>query len=343
MKVGFVFDPIYLEHDTNQHAECVSRLTATMDYLQNTGLIQELTQIKARAATVEEIALVHDMRLINHVKATAGEGGGWLDADTVISARSYDAALFAAGGTIKAAEAVMNKEVDSAFALVRPPGHHATRRQSMGFCLFNNIAITTKYIIQKYQLDRVLIVDFDVHQGNGTQEAFETDPRVMYISTHQHPFYPGSGAVEEIGSGKAQGTKINIPLPAGCGDKEYLKVFEEIIIPVARRFSPQLMLVSAGYDIHWSDPLAQMQATTTGVARMVWIINALAGELCQGRLALTLEGGYNLNALATSIKATFDVLLGKKSIEDKLGPPQYARTADITNLITELKAIHKLA
>jgi acetoin utilization deacetylase AcuC-like enzyme len=239
-------------------------------------------------------------------------------------------------------EAIMGGEISSAFALVRPPGHHATPRHAKGFCLFNNIAIATRHALAEYKLERILIIDFDVHHGNGTQEAFYDNPRVMYISTHEYPFYPGTGSLEETGGGAAKGTNINIPLPAGCGDAEYLKVFEQIIVPAARRFNPQLILVSAGYDTHWADPLAMMEVSVTGFGQMAGIIKGLADELCGGRLAFTLEGGYNLDALAASVKATFDVLLGN-NFEDPLG--QSSRSlgaADIDRLIKAIKEIHKL-
>jgi len=232
--------------------------------------------------------------------------------------------------------------VYSAFALVRPPGHHATSRYAKGFCLFNNIAVAARYALAEYKLERILIIDFDVHHGNGTQEAFYDSPQVMYTSTHQYPFYPGSGDIEETGGGAAEGTTINIPLSAGCGDSEYLKVFEQIIVPAGRRFKPRLILVSAGYDLHWADPLAMMQVSVNGLGQMAGIIKGLADELCGGRLVFTLEGGYNLNALAASVKATFDVLLGN-SIDDPLGQsPRSFGSANIDRLIAVVKEIHKL-
>ncbi|MDD5038001.1 MAG: histone deacetylase, partial [Dehalococcoidales bacterium] len=256
---------------------------------------------------------------------------------------SYTAALYAAGGSIRATEAVMNREADSIFALVRPPGHHATSRQAMGFCLFNNIAIATRYALANNKLERVAIIDFDVHHGNGTQDAFYNDPHVLYISAHLHPFYPGTGNINEMGTGLAKGTKFNIPLPAGCGDADYSQVFDQIIIPVVKRFKPQLILVSAGYDAHWADDLATMQVSTTGFARMVKSIKELADELCNGRLVFILEGGYHLQALAFSVKATFDVLLGSTNIEDPLGqPPQRPTTLNIAPLIQTIKEIHNL-
>jgi len=343
MKVGLVYDPIYLKHDTGQHVENASRLEAIISYLEQTGLKQQLTPIKPRPATVEELSLVHHEQYISYIREVAQKGGGWLDADTVMSPNSYDAALYAAGGVITATEAVMNGEVTSAFALVRPPGHHATPQRGMGFCLFNNVAVATKYALARYGLEHILIIDFDVHHGNGTQEAFYDNSQVLYVSTHLYPFYPGTGGIDETGSGEAEGTTINIPLPSGCGDAEYEQVFAEIVAPAAKRFKPQLILVSAGYDPHWTDELALMQVSVSGFARMVKIIKELADELCNGRLVFSLEGGYNLAALAASVKTTFDVLLGNIDIEDQLGPPPYRIVApDLTQLIKAIKEIHAL-
>ena len=342
MATGYVYHPIYLQHDTGQHVEVAARLEAIISYLEKGGLKSKLTPIEPRPATVDEIALVHQRQYIKEIEETAAKGGGWLDADTVMSADSYQAALYAAGGVIRATEVVMGGEVSSAFALVRPPGHHATSGQAMGFCLFNNVAIAAEYALKKYKLERILIIDFDVHHGNGTQGTFYDSPLVMYISTHEYPFYPGTGAIDETGSGEGRGTNLNIPLPAGCGDNEYLEVFEQIIVPAARRFNPQLILVSTGYDGHWADPLAMMNLSVSGFALMAGTIKGLADELCGGRLALTLEGGYNLEALAASIKATFDVLLGNAS-DDSLGaPPRSFEPPNIESLVAEIKKIHKL-
>ena len=343
MKVGYVYDPIYLEHDTGQHVEIAGRLEAVISHLEQTGLKQQLELIKPRAASTEELSLVHHKQHVSHIQDMAEKGGGWLDLDTVMSPNSYEAATYAAGGVIRATEAVMDGEVGSAFALVRPPGHHATTQRAMGFCLFNNVAIATKYALAKYQLERTLIIDFDVHHGNGTQDAFYDRPQVLYISTHQYPHYPGTGSIEETGGGVAKGTTVNIPLPAGCGNAEYLEVFEQVIVPVARRFNPQLVLVSAGYDSHWADGIAQMQVSVAGFARMVSIIKGLADELCSGRLVFTLEGGYNLSVLADSVKATFDVLLGNTEIKDPLGQsPRRFETPNIAPLIKAIKEIHDL-
>ncbi len=343
MKVGFVYDPVYLEHDTGQHVENARRLEAIISHLEQTGLRQQLVSLEPRAASVEELSSVHHKQHIAHIQDVAQRGGGWLDADTVMSSGSYKAALYAAGGAIRATEAVMSGEVGSAFALVRPPGHHATSQRAMGFCLFNNVAVATEYALARYNLERILIIDFDVHHGNGTQEIFYDNPQVMYISTHEYPFYPGTGDIGETGSGAAGGTTVDIPLRAGCGDNEYLQVFEQIIAPAAGRFKPQLMLVSAGYDAHWADELAMMQVSTIGFAQMVKIIKQMADELCGGRLVFSLEGGYNLTALATSVKATLDVLLGNTDIEDSLGRSlQEFAALDIAPLINTIREVHAL-
>jgi len=342
VKAGYVYHPIYLKHDTGQHVEGAGRLEAIISHMEETGLKQQLLPIQPRAATVEEIALVHHKRYIEEIRRVGQEGGGWLDADTVMSPHSYEAAIYAVGGVIKAAEAVMDGEVGSAFALVRPPGHHATVAQAMGFCLFNNVAVAARYALNKYQLERIVIIDFDVHHGNSTHDIFYDDPQVLYISTHQYPFYPGTGAVEQTGDGAARGTTVNIPLPAGCGDAEYLLTFDQVIAPAVERFSPQLVLVSAGYDPHWADRLALMQVSTTGFADMVKLIKGWADELCGGRLVLSLEGGYHFRALSCSVKATLDVLLGN-SIEDPLGPSADSGAPDITPLIETIKDIHRLS
>jgi acetoin utilization deacetylase AcuC-like enzyme len=214
----------------------------------------------------------------------------------------------------------------------------------MGFCLFNNVAIASKYAQAKYKLDRVAIIDFDVHHGNGTQAVFYDNPHVLYVSTHESPFYPGTGGIEETGSGAGEGTTINIPLPAGCGDAEYLQAFEQIVVPAVRRFSPQFIMVSAGYDLHWADEIALMQVSTSGFVQMVRIIKGLADELCSGRLVFSLEGGYHLRALAYSVKATIDVLLGNTNIEDPLGQSSHRFQApDITHLVRKIEEVHNLS
>jgi acetoin utilization deacetylase AcuC-like enzyme len=344
MKVGLIYDPIYLEHDTGDHVENSRRLVEAISHLKKTGIKEKLTCLTPRAAALEELETIHAPEYISYVKAKAAEGGGWLDADTVISPKSYEAALYAAGGVMVAVEQVMSGGVDNAFALVRPPGHHATRNRAMGFCIFNNVAIAARFALSKFNLNRVLIADFDVHHGNGTQDAFYSDSRVLYFSTHEYPFYPGTGWRDETGAGEGEGTTVNFPMVAGWGDKEYLRAFNEVLAPVARRFQPQLVLVSAGFDAHWTDQLAMMRATITGFAQMTRILKELATELCQGRLVLTLEGGYNLQAVASSTKAVFDTLLGNSKIDDPVGKPPVTREPEgFDEHIEAIKRIHQLS
>jgi acetoin utilization deacetylase AcuC-like enzyme len=344
MRTGLVYDPIYLEHDTGDHVENSRRLVEAMSRLKETGIKEKLTCLAARPATPKELEMIHAPEYVSYVKNKAEKGGGWLDPDTVMSPKSYEAALYAAGGVLAAVEAVMEREVDNAFALVRPPGHHATHDRAMGFCIFNNVAIAARFAISKFNLKRVLIADFDVHHGNGTQDAFYADPEVLYFSTHQFPHYPGTGWMDETGTGAGEGTTVNFPMTAGWGDEEYLRAFNEVLVPVARRFRPQIILVSAGFDAHWADQLAMMKLSITGFVQMTRILKELAAELCEGRLVFTLEGGYNLRVVAASIKATFDVLLGNSGIDDPLGKASLARKPEgFDEHIEAIKRIHRLS
>jgi acetoin utilization deacetylase AcuC-like enzyme len=343
MSVGLVYDPIYLGHDTGDHVENGRRLERTIELLDTSNLRRQLVPIAPESAAMDDLLRVHSAQHVARVDRSASEGGGWLDGDTMTSPGSYEAALYAAGGVARATEEVIKGDVESAFALVRPPGHHATRTDAMGFCLFNNVAIAARVAMQKHGLERVLIVDFDVHHGNGTQDIFYSDAQVLYVSTHQYPLYPGTGRVEETGVSGGLDHTVNIPLPPWSGDREYLLAFEQIIVPVARRFRPQIILVSAGYDSHWADNISSMQVTVGGYARMATILKQLAAELCQGRLVFALEGGYHLQALAHSVKATIEVLLGLPAgADDPLGPPPHEGTVDVGPLLQQIKAAHGL-
>jgi len=343
MKAGLVYAPIYLEHDTGSHPENSQRLVAIMSHLEDTGLMNRVTTLSPRPASIEELEMIHAPEYISEIKNKAERGGGWLDLDTVMCPKSYEVALHAAGGVLTGVEAVMKGEVDSVVALVRPPGHHATRNRAMGFCIFNNVAIAAKLALANFNLSRVLIVDFDVHHGNGTQDAFYADSKVLYFSTHQYPFYPGTGSVDETGAGEGKGFTVNFPMTAGWGDEEYLRAFNEVLVPIAQRFQTQFILVSAGFDPHWADSIAMMQVSVTGFAQMVAILKKLAIELCQGHLVFTLEGGYNLQVAASAVRATFDVLLDSPEIVDPIGKSSARKPGGFEEHIEKIKRIHHLS
>jgi acetoin utilization deacetylase AcuC-like enzyme len=249
----------------------------------------------------------------------------------------------AAGAPLVAIDAVMKGEINNAYCLVRPPGHHALPDEAMGFCLFNNVAVAARYALDMHGLERVLIIDYDVHHGNGTQDIFYEDPRVLYFSVHQAPFYPGTGASDELGAGAGLGSTINVPLPAGTGFEIYEPVFRQVLAPAADRFDPQLILVSAGFDAHWDDPLGSMALSTAGFAQLTKIIIDLANLLCDGRLVMLQEGGYNLDAMAGGVASCLNFLLGDDAAVDGLGPGpdrNYRLNTDV--LIAELRRIHQL-
>jgi acetoin utilization deacetylase AcuC-like enzyme len=343
MATGYVYDPIYLEHNLWGHPENQQRLTTILRVLRDHKILEQLTPIPAVPITPERLERVHGPRYVEQVQRVAQQGGGHLDMDTYVRPASYDAALVAAGGLVEATRAVLDGEVSNAFALVRPPGHHALRGRGMGFCLFNNVAIAARYALAERGLERVLIMDFDVHHGNGTQDEFEADPAVMYISTHQFPHYPGTGYWDETGQGPGSGSIVNVPLAGGAGDEGFSRIFQEVVGPVAWRFQPQLVLVSAGYDAHWDDPLANMRLSVEGYAAVAQALKDLAADLCDGRLVFTLEGGYHLDALAYSILNTFAVLLGDNGwqLVDPLGPSPFGEQP-VDDVIARVKQVHKL-
>jgi acetoin utilization deacetylase AcuC-like enzyme len=342
METAYVYDPIYLEHDLPSHPENARRLKQILSTLEETGMLARLTPVEPRLATAEELQRVHTAAHIERVQRVAGAGGGYLDPDTYVSPRSFEAALMAAGGLVRATEAVLAGEVANGFALVRPPGHHATATRGMGFCLFNNVVVAARAALAGEKVARVFIVDFDVHHGNGTQDAFSSDPAVFYVSTHQYPHYPGTGHWEETGIGAGEGTLLNVPLSAGVGDAGYAQIFAELVWPLAERFHPDLILVSAGYDAHWSDPLAQMTLSLTGYAGLGQELVHMAEQLCSGRIVFTLEGGYQLDVLACGVLNAFYAMRGEPSIADPLGPSPYPERP-VDALVTRLREVHGLS
>ena len=345
MTVGVVYDPIYLEHGVRGHVENATRLIEVMSVLNGSSIHDKLVFLSPQQASIDDIARVHTMEYIRYIETASGAGiaSRWLDADTAVSSSSYQAALYAAGGVMMGVDCVMKDEMSSVFALVRPPGHHATHNRAMGFCLFNNIAVAARYALASYGLERILIADFDVHHGNGTQEAFYKDPNVLYWSIHQYPLYPGTGKMDECGDGAGKGHIVNVPLPPGCGDGEYMRTFDTILMPVMQRFEPQLVMISAGYDAHWTDPISTMQVSITGFARMVSCLKQIAQQYCDGRIVLALEGGYNPQILALAVKATLEILLGNEKVEDSPGPsPMKIEEKDISDILGSIKELHCL-
>lgn len=341
MAVGYVYHPVLLEHDTGDHPESPARLSYCLAYLERQGILPLLEPLATEPATRADLLRVHDETLIDSVQRVAQEGGGYMDLDTPVSAGSYRAALYAAGSTIAATRAVLQGDVAQAFALVRPPGHHALRDRAMGFCLFCNVAVAAAWALEGGGLSRVAIVDLDVHHGNGTAAAFADDARVLYLSTHQHPHYPYTGDWRDCGAGASRGLRINIALPTGAGDETFELATQRIIAPALRRFKPELILISAGYDAHYLDHLASLRLTITGYAHLMQALLGLARELCGGRVALTLEGGYNLDVLAAGVAATFRVLLGMP-FEDRLGKPAWEGQGN-EDLLTSIARLHGLA
>ena len=300
-KTGYFYNPLFLQHKTEPHPENPGRLEAIDHKIRSADFFSSLEIIEPRKATIEEIAFNHDPAYISDLDKSCQAGIQQLDADTSISRASYDAALLAAGAGLTAIDKILDGELDNAFCAVRPPGHHAEKNHSMGFCLFNNVAVAAHYARNTKDLNRVLIFDWDVHHGNGTQNSFYQDSTVFYSSTHQYPFYPGTGDEDETGSGDGLGTTLNFPMRAYAGDKTYLDVVENRLIPAIFNFKPELIIISAGFDAHTNDPLANIQLSTNCFGQMTALIKQAANEVCQGRLLSMLEGGYDYEALSNSV------------------------------------------
>ncbi len=306
LKTAVVADRRYLKHFAGRaHPERPQRaevLIEMAESLKRPGL--EL--LAPRDATLDEIGLCHSTAYVKMVARTATVDRYDFDHDTHTSRDSYATAILAVGGVLRAVEAVLEGGADNAFAIVRPPGHHALPGRAMGFCLFNNVAIAAACLVRQKGLRRVMIVDWDVHHGNGTQEMFYEAPEVLYVSTHQFPHYPGTGSLHEIGAGAGEGYTVNLPMPANCGDGEYLRIFDELILPIGRKFKPEFILVSAGFDGHFRDPLASMRLSEDGFVAMARRVKLLAAECAGGKMVAALEGGYDLQALANSARAVIE-------------------------------------
>lgn len=346
MTTAYVTHTRYLDHymPGYQHPEFPGRLKSVWETLQTAGLIDRMYALMPTPADRETLLSVHTPEHLNLLDWVSGQGKATMvDADTYARPESYEIARLAAGGVIQAVDAVLCGAADNALAAVRPPGHHATPTYAMGFCLLSNIAIAARYAQRAYGINRVMIVDYDVHHGNGTQDVFYDDKSVLFVSSHQYPFYPGTGSIHDIGHADARGTTLNIPLPGGHGDSSFAALYEEILWPVARRFEPDLILVSAGFDAHWHDPLAYMRLSLNGYDHLTRELMRMADDLCGGKIVFVLEGGYDLQALGHGVANVARALLGDPagSISDPYGPAS-GDIPDILPLIRQLKQIHKL-
>jgi acetoin utilization deacetylase AcuC-like enzyme len=305
-----VYSDHYLDHHTGPHPETEERLIAIMDRLDTDGLLEGRPLLTPTNAPREAVLRIHQAEYVDALERFCAAGGGWLEPSTVASAESFDVALLAAGGAIRATDAVLSGEARRTFALGRPPGHHATAETGMGFCLFNNVAIAAQHARDKYGLERIAVIDWDVHHGNGTNDIFYADPHVLFVSIHQYPLYPLSGLATERGAGDGEGYTLNIPLPMRSRDADYLRAFDELIGPLVLTYRPELIFISAGYDASQDDPLAGMLVTDDGFRQMAERVVGWADACCDGRIVAVLEGGYDLDALGRGVAITLRVLDG---------------------------------
>lgn len=342
MTTVFVTDSSFAEHTLDGHPEHAGRLAAVVDVFEKQGLTGRLLAVEAQPARSDDLSAVHSARYLRLLEKTAGRSV-MFGADTYAVPRSYEIARLAAGAGLRVVDAVMTGQAENGIAAVRPPGHHATVEGAMGFCLLNNAAIATRYAQRRHSVERVAIVDYDVHHGNGTQDIFYDDGTVLYISIHQSPLYPGTGAVREVGRGTGRGATLNIPLPPGAGDTSYARVWDALVVPVLRRFAPQLIVVSAGFDAHWIDPLANMQLTLSGYDRLARSLVEVAAHDAESRLVCIMEGGYDLVALGYGWANIAYALVGDDKFLDPLGASSLPEEPRIDHIIDRLRQLHNLS
>jgi acetoin utilization deacetylase AcuC-like enzyme len=337
-RTGLVYHQNYLLHDAGpSHPESGERIKRTVEHLRKTGLLEKLIAIKPQPCTDEDVLRVHTKELFNLIKDTSRSGGGEVAEDTFCGAGSFDAALLAAGGCIEAGKAVMEKRVDNAYALIRPPGHHAMRSKAGGFCFFNNAAIMIRYLQNAFGLKRIFIFDWDAHAGNGTMDIFYDDPSVLNISIHQDPrgFYPHTGFVEQTGKQEGDGFTVNIPVPAGTKDIDYIHLLKEFVLPVMREYKPEFAVIAAGQDSHTEDPMSDISLTEAGYYEMTKLLASEAEKVCCGRLVVELEGGYDLDSFPAANQAIIEALLGVGEKKYKIEGLPLESTDEVLNKLNE--------
>lgn len=346
-KTAVIFSPRYYQHNPGRdHPESAQRLQAIVNELKQGQLAhsREWQFVNPEKATVEDVELVHGTEYIRLVEAVCRSGGGMLDLeDTRVSRESFEVALYAVGGTLKAVRLVLNGTFQNAFALVRPPGHHAGKYRACGFCLFNNVAIAATHLLQERGLKRVAILDVDAHSGNGTQEAFYDTDQVLFISLHEDPSsFPGVGFIDEIGEGRGIGYNVNIPLPYGTGDHVYLRAINEIVKPIMLQYEPQFILVSAGFDGHYTDPIANLSLTRACYHNLFKTIAAVASEKCSGKFVSVLEGGYNINSIGKTAVVAIAAMSGTAcNVKDKTITVRASATRQGEKVLKEVKKVQR--
>lgn len=336
----------FLGHETAGHPESPERLKSILRQLESSGLQKHLQQKSPREIERELLLKLHSAQYLKEVEAFCQQAGPGqrIDEDTIASQGSFKAALHAAGAAVSMTDALLSDACDTAFSLVRPPGHHAMPTHTMGFCFFNNVALAALYALERIGLKRVAILDWDAHHGNGTEHMFYQDPRVLTVSWHQDPNWPGTGAIEDLGEGAGHGFNLNIPLPKGSGNQAFLKSFEALVAPALARFKPELILVSAGYDAHHADILTEMGLTASGFAQLTELVMKQAEIHSQGKAGFLLEGGYHVQALANSVASTFETLLHQEArpFSEQLGAAPEIDPATTEAIIQRVQAIHPL-
>jgi len=343
MSTIYATHPRYAEHDYPGHPENAERIRAIWDGLDGSGLSARMRPLEPAPVDTELVLAVHTPDYLDLLhRLNAMPRTTFLDADTYAGPDALTIALLSAGGAVGAVGEVLGGRAANGLAAIRPPGHHAMPSRAMGFCLLGNAAIAARCAQQQFGVERVLIVDYDVHHGNGTEAMFYPDPSVLYVSTHQYPFYPATGAATDIGMGAGEGYTINIPLPAGSGDTNYASVFRQIIWPAAERFQPQLILVSLGLDAYWDDPLAGMRLTLRGYSHLAGEVVQMAQRLCDGKIVFLLEGGYNLDALRYGLSNVARLLLGDAPTDPLGAPSDHRPDPDIAHLVAQIQKLHQL-